>query len=99
MRALKAAVIIMGVMIVAGTVTLAVLLANRMSARTAPAVEMSLGQPAGTQIVGIAGAGERVAVHVTGGGLPDRILLLDAARGRVVGTLLPEGEPVGRARR
>jgi hypothetical protein len=99
MRALKAAVIIMGVMIVAGTVTLAVLLANRMSGRAAPAVEASLGQPAGTRIVGIAGAGERVAVHVSGGGLPDRILLLDAARGRVVGTLLPEGEPEGRVRR
>jgi hypothetical protein len=93
MRALKAAVIIMGVMIVAGTVTLAVLLANRMAGRSAPAVEASLGQPSGTRIVGIAGAGERVAVHVSGGGLPDRILLLDAARGRVVGTLLPEGQP------
>lgn len=99
MRALKAAVIIMGVMIVAGTVTLAVLLANRMSGRAAPAVEASLGQPSGTRIVGIAGAGERVAVHVSGGGLPDRILLLDATRGRVVGTLLPEGEPEGRVRR
>lgn len=92
MRALKAAVIIMGVMLVAGTVTLAVLLANRMASRSAPAVEMSLGQPSGTRIVGIAGAGERVVVHVTGGGLPDRILLLDVARGRVVGTLLPDGQ-------
>jgi hypothetical protein len=91
-RALKAAVIIMGVLIIAGTATLAVVIANRLSSRAAApvAIEASLNQPAGTRIVGIAGAGERVAVHVTGGGLPDRILLVETARGRVVGTLLPE---------
>jgi hypothetical protein len=92
MRALKAAVVIMGVLIIAGTVTLAVVIANRLSSRTAPpvAIEASLNQPAGTRIVGVAGAGDRVAVHVTGGGLPDRILLVETARGRVVGTLVPE---------
>lgn len=90
MRALKAAVIIMGVMIVAGTILLGIVLANRLSTRSGPAVEATLGQPAGTRIVSIAGAGERLAVHVAGGGLPDRVLLVDPARGRVVGTLLPE---------
>lgn len=92
MRALKAAVVIMGVMIVVGTILLAAVIANRLASRPAgpEAIEASLGQPPGTRIVGIAGAGERVAVHVTGGGLPDRILLLETARGRVVGTLLPE---------
>ncbi|WP_291299031.1 DUF6476 family protein [Elioraea sp.] len=93
MRALKAAVIIMGVMIVAGTILLAVVVANRLSGRDGPAVQASLGQPAGTRIVSLAGAGDRVAVHVTGGGLPDRILLLDPASGRVVGTLAAEGPP------
>jgi len=92
MRALKAAVIIMGVLIVAGTIALAVVIANRFSSRAAmpAAIEASLNQPAGTRIVGIAGAGERVAVHVTGGGLPDRILLVETAHGRVVGTLVAE---------
>lgn len=95
MRALKAAVIIMGVMIVAGTILLAVVVANRLSSRAAApaAIEATLNQPAGTRIVGIAGAGERVAVHVTGGGLPDRILLVETLRGRVVGTLVPEALP------
>jgi hypothetical protein len=89
MRALKAAVIIMGVMIVAGTILLAVMLATRLSGRDAPLAATDLGQPEGTRILGLAGAGDRVAVHVTGGGLPDRILLLDPVRGRVVGTLQP----------
>ncbi len=88
----------MGVMIVAGTILLGVVLANRMSSRGGPAVEATLGQPAGTRIVSIAGAGDRVAVHVAGGGLPDRIVLVDAARGRVVGTLLPEA-PLGASTR
>lgn len=95
MRALKAAVVIMGVLIVAGTVLLAVVIADRLSSRTgAPAfIEASLDQPAGTRIVSIAGAGERVAVHVTGGGLPDRILLVETARGRVVGTIQADAAP------
>jgi len=92
-RALKAAVIVMGVLIVAGTVTLAALVAQRLGARTAPLVEAGLGQPSGTRILGIAGGGDRVAVAVTGGGLPDRILVLDIARGRVVGTLTAEAPP------
>jgi len=39
--------------------------------------------------------GERLAVHVTGGGLPDRIVFVEATRGRVVGTLVPEAPPAG----
>jgi len=92
MRALKAAVVIMGVLIVAGTIALAVVIANRFGSRNTVMVgiEASLNQPAGSRIVGIAGAGERFAVHLTGGGLPDRILLVEPVRGRVVGTLLAE---------
>jgi hypothetical protein len=98
MRALKAAVIIMGVMIVAGTILLAVMVAGRLSGRDGPAIRAGLGQPEGTRIVSLAGAGDRVAVHVTGGGLPDRILLLDPVRGRVLGTLAAEGPPAPPAR-
>jgi len=90
MKALKFLVVTMGVLIVAGTVTLVALLVQRAgggrSAATLPA--MSLDLPAGSRIQGIAGAGDHFAVHVQ---RPDgdRILLLDARSGRVVGEVLP----------
>jgi len=76
----------MGVLIVAGTVALAVLIVQRSSgaARLGP---VALGLPEGSRIVGIAGLGERLAVHVEGPG-GARILLLDA-RGRVTGEVRP----------
>ncbi|UFN47933.1 DUF6476 family protein [Roseomonas sp. OT10] len=94
MRALKVLVVVMGVLIVGGTVTLAVLIVQRMSgampssaslAANAPPVQAALGQPAGSRILGIAGGAEgRVAVWI---GRPDgeRLLLLDTRSGRTVG--------------
>jgi hypothetical protein len=97
MRALKAAVIVMGVMIVIASIMLAIVIANRLSSRSAATmpIEASLDQPPGTRIVGVASVGERLAVHVTGGGLPDRIVFVEATRGQVVGTLVPEAPPAG----
>jgi len=71
-RALKVATVAMGVLIVAGTVTLAALVVGRLSgpAGTTPA---RLQEPAGSRIAGIAASDGRLAVHVTGGGLPDRV--------------------------
>jgi hypothetical protein len=90
MRALKFLVVGMGVLIVAGTVTLVVLLVQRAGggrgAASLPA--MSLDLPAGSRILGIAGAGDHLAVHVQ---RPDgeRILLLDPRTGRVLGEVIP----------
>lgn len=89
MRALQAAVIVMGVLIVVGTVALAVAIANRLGGRAAPPAIATLAEPDGSRIVGIAGACDRLAVHVTGGGRPDRILLIDPATHRVVGRIFP----------
>ncbi|MCS6853811.1 MAG: DUF6476 family protein [Elioraea sp.] len=89
MRALQAAVIVMGVLIVAGTVALAVAIANRLGGRTSPPAVATFAEPEGSHIVGVAGAGDRLAVHVAGGGQPDRILLVDPATHRVVGRLFP----------
>ena len=75
----------MGVMIVAGTVALAVVIVQRLGGGTdAPALAGSLGQPEGSRIGGIASAEGRVAVWVV---RPDgeRVLLLDGRSGRVVG--------------
>ncbi len=88
MRALQAAVIVMGVLIVVGTVALAVAIANRLGGRSSPPAVVSLAEPEGSRIIGIAGAGDRLAVHIAGGGRPDRILLVDPATRRVVGQIL-----------
>ncbi|WP_019013081.1 DUF6476 family protein [Elioraea tepidiphila] len=89
MRALKAAVIIMGVLIVAGTVVVAVTIANRLGNRPPPPAVSGLGEPAGSRILGIAATGDRLAVHVTGGGADDRIVIVDPASHRVLGRLVP----------
>jgi len=65
MRALKVLVVVMGVMIVVGTVTLGVLIAKRVGGGggTSAAYEsMGLGENLGARIVGIAGVGDRLAV-------------------------------------
>jgi len=85
--ALKILVTVMGVLIVAGTVTLVVLLVQRAGGGAEPPrLALSLGQPAGTSIGGMAAAEGRIAVWVR---RPDgdRVLLLDARRGTVAGEL------------
>ena len=89
MRFLKVLVIVMGVLIVVATTVLVVLIARRIggTGTTAPAsVAVVLDEPAGTRIVGIAAAGDRLAVQLQGGG-PDRVVLVDPRTGAVVGRI------------
>ena len=83
MGALKALVIGMGVLIVAGTVTLVVLLTQRAGGGADRALDVAAMLPAGNRILGIAGVEGRLAVWVEG---PEgaRVLLLDG-QGRQVG--------------
>ena len=79
----------MGVLIVAGTVALAVLVVQRAGGGGGGATALGaqhLGQPAGTRIVSVAALEGRLAVHVA---RPDgdRVLLVEPRRGRVVGEL------------
>ena len=83
MRALLAAVIVMGVLIVVGVATLVVTVVRRLSVSPVQTA-LSVDEPAGTRMVGVTGAGDRLAVLLQGGG-PDRILLLDPRSGQVVG--------------
>ena len=84
MLALKALVIGMGVLIVAGVAVIGVTLANRMSAPTGTIASLTLDEPAGTRITAATLAPDRLAVTLRGGG-PDRIVLLDTKSGRVLG--------------
>jgi hypothetical protein len=87
-RFLKALVIGMGVLIVAATVALVVLIVQRSGGSTVGLGAATLGQPAGTRIAGIAGSDKTIAIWVV---RPDgeRVLLFDPARGRVVGEIRP----------
>jgi hypothetical protein len=88
MRALKVWVIAMGVLIVVATTVLVVTIARRLGGGSAPAAPFALvlDEPAGTHIVGIAGAADRLAVQLRGGGA-DRVVLIDPRSGAVTGRL------------
>jgi hypothetical protein len=84
MRALQAAVIVMGVLIVAGVATIVVTIVSRMSGAGGGAVAQALlDEPAGTRIAGASVAADRVAVQLQGGG-PDRVVVVETRGGRVI---------------
>ncbi|WP_237213178.1 DUF6476 family protein [Falsiroseomonas oryziterrae] len=88
MAALKWLVGVMGVLIVAGTVTLVVLIVQRAGGDRGAAVSgaQHLGQPAGTRILSVAETEGRLVVLVA---RPDgeRILFVEPRRGRVIAEL------------
>lgn len=88
MRILTAATIGMGVLILLGTTVLVVTILRRASAPVPPAgpVALTLQEPAGTAISGIAGAGGQLAIALHGGG-PDRVVLVDPRTGAVAGRI------------
>lgn len=84
MRVLQAAVIVMGVLIVAGVATIVVTIVGRMSGPGGgAAVQSLLDEPEGTRIAGASVGGDRVAVRLQGGG-PDRVVVVDTRGGRVI---------------
>ncbi len=83
MRMLMTAVVVMGVLIVAGVATVAVTIVTRLGAAPSAAASFVLDEPAGTRIAGVAALPDRLAVTLQGGG-PDRVVVLDLRTGRVV---------------
>ena len=84
MGALKLAVVVMGVLIIGGTLTLGVLLAGRMSGSSGAGASAVLDEPPGTAIAGVSLAADRLAVLLHGGGVADRTVVVDTRSGRVV---------------
>lgn len=104
LRALKIAVIVMAVLIVAGTTMLIVEVIRRVSAPAGPlppgplpagpsaagssaVFSVTLQEPAGTRITGVAETQDRLAVQLQGGGA-DRVVLIDPRSGVVIGRIL-----------
>ena len=91
MRALQAAVLVMGVLIVAGFGVVVVTVVHRLgssggaysAASAAPAASVILDEPAGTRIAATSTAADRLALTLAGGG-PDRVVVLDTRSGRVI---------------
>ena len=90
LRALKIAVVVMGVMIVGGTATLVVLIVQRVGGKGNPVPAVSaaallyqLDEPSGTAIASIAMGPDRLAIQLRGGG-PDRVVLVDPRSGAMV---------------
>jgi hypothetical protein len=92
MRGLKVAVVVMGVLIVLGTIGLAIGIVRRSGAPVVAVaalptmVSAVLDEPAGTRIAAIAAVRERLAVQLQGGGV-DRVVLIDPVTGTVAGRI------------
>ncbi|HEY5301347.1 MAG TPA: hypothetical protein VIJ55_11785 [Acetobacteraceae bacterium] len=100
MRALKAATIVMGILIVVGTAVLIAVIFKRANAPhpaaggglvpSAARFATMLHEPAGTRITGLAAIGDALALSLQGGGA-DRVILIDPRTGETRGriTLAP----------
>ncbi|MCQ8240761.1 hypothetical protein [Rhizosaccharibacter radicis] len=108
-RAMLALVILMGVLILAGTTALIAVVAHRLTHRTpapvppaSPSAEMIPAppgaafrtplvlarEPAGSRILALSRQSDTlIAVAVTGGGEPDRVVVWDLAAARIVAEL------------
>jgi flagellar basal body-associated protein FliL len=83
MRALLVAVVVMGVLILAGVAIIVVTIISRAAAPGATPAQALLDEPAGTRIANIAASPDRVAVQLQGGGA-DRVAVIDTRTGRVI---------------
>ncbi|MBV9654018.1 MAG: hypothetical protein JOZ42_05600 [Acetobacteraceae bacterium] len=93
MRALKILTVAMGVAIIVATAALGVLIARRLSgAGAAPPFARALAEPDGTRLTALAGAGDRLALWLQGGGA-DRIVLVDPHTGAVTGRVALSAAP------
>jgi hypothetical protein len=90
-RALKILVVAMGVLIIAGTVTLVALIVQRAGGFSSGGARLGLGleQPAGTRISGIAGLDQALAIWVQRPDGTESVLLVDPRRGRTLGEITP----------
>ncbi|MBP0463901.1 hypothetical protein J5Y09_08260 [Roseomonas sp. PWR1] len=79
----------MGVLIVAGTVTLVVLLVQRAGApaRGGAVAAVTLGEPAGSRIGGIAMSERALAIWVTRPEGGERVIMVDPGSGRRMGEI------------
>jgi hypothetical protein len=92
MRALKALVVVMGILLLGGTVALALVMVSRLANRDhgiasdAHPAHASLTIPQDARIDGIAGLGDRLALHLVSPA-GDSILIVNPSSGATISTL------------
>ena len=74
----------MGVLILAGTATIGLTVVHRSLAVPPAAGNAVLDEPAGTRIVQVGGSADQLTLRLEGGG-PDRVVVVDARTGKVIG--------------
>lgn len=84
MQGVKAAAILMGVLIVLGVGVIGVTIVRRLSAPAPGVFSIVLDEAAGTRIESVAATGDRLAVLLQGGGV-DRVVVVDPRTGAVAG--------------
>lgn len=87
MQGVKAAAILMGVLIILGVAVIGVTIVRRLSAPAPGVFAVTLDEAAGTRIGSISSAGDRLAVLLQGGG-GDRVVVLDPHTGMVAGRVV-----------
>jgi hypothetical protein len=87
MAALKLLVIVMGALIVVGVGVLIYGLAARLDPPRAGYGDAKIALPVGAQVVGMTAAGDRLVLRLALPDTTERLLVLDIARGRQIGTL------------
>ena len=91
MRALKILVVVMGVLIVAGTVTLAVMIVKRAGgggpgSSSGAYQTLALGENAGARIIGVAAANDRLALLMSRDG-QEWVVLVDPKTNQLTGRI------------
>lgn len=90
MRALKILVVVMGVLIVAGTVTLAVMIVKRAGggpgASAGAYQTLALGENPGARIIGVAAANDRLALLMSRDG-QEWVVLVDPKTNQLTGRI------------
>ena len=87
MRVLLAAVVGMGLLIVAGVAVVAVTLVQRGFAGSGAPANISLREPPGTRITAATSLGpDRILLQLSGGA-PDRVVVVDLKTGRIAATI------------
>jgi hypothetical protein len=90
MRALKILVVVMGVVLVAGTIVLVVAVANRINhpPATAPATRVSdIELPPGARVSGTATSGDRLVVTITLADESEELLIFNLGTGAPIATI------------
>ncbi len=98
LHALKLLVVIMGVLIVAGVITIGVTIYNRMTSGASQSAAgnfgtVSAGIPAGHEIHGITAAGESLYIHLRASDGSASVLVIDGRTGRQRGRITLEPHP------